>query len=83
MKQAKNKLSEHNTHVNTADKCGWDTLEEYLGDDLVLIVPSPHVLNTMRGIMDPEFQTYVREILNHFGLDSQDQNYSFQQVPIF
>lgn len=35
MKQAKNKLSEHNTHVKIADKCGWDTLEEYLGDDLV------------------------------------------------
>uniref|UniRef100_K1RWJ1 Uncharacterized protein n=1 Tax=Magallana gigas TaxID=29159 RepID=K1RWJ1_MAGGI len=42
-------------------------------------VPSPHVLNTMRGIMHPEFQTYVREILNQFGHDSQDQNYSFQQ----
>lgn len=37
----------------------------------------------MRGIMHPEFQTYVREILNQFGHDSQDQNYSFQQVPIF
>lgn len=35
--------------------------------------------------MHPEFQTYVREILNQFGHDSQDQNYrySFQQVPIF
>lgn len=35
MKQAKNKLSERNTHVKIADKYGWDTLEEYLGDDLV------------------------------------------------
>lgn len=35
MKQAKNKLSEHNTHVKIADKCGCDTLEECLGDDLV------------------------------------------------
>lgn len=43
-------------------------------------VPSPHVLNTMRDILHPEFQTYVREILNHYGnSDSQDQNYSFQQ----
>lgn len=33
--------------------------------------------------MHPEFQTYVREILNQFGHDSQDQSYSFQQVPIF
>lgn len=35
LKQAKNKLSERNTHVKIADKYGWDTLEEYLGDDLV------------------------------------------------
>lgn len=35
LKQAKNKLSERNTQVKIADKCGWDTLEEYLGDDLV------------------------------------------------
>lgn len=35
MKQAKNKLSERNTHVKIANKYGWDTLEEYLGDDLV------------------------------------------------
>lgn len=46
-------------------------------------VPSPHVLNTMRGILHPEFQTYVREILNHYGnSDPQDQNYSFQQATI-
>lgn len=35
LKQAKNKFSERNTHVKIADKYGWDTLEEYLGDDLV------------------------------------------------
>lgn len=35
LKQAKNKLSERNTQVKIADKCGWDTLKEYLGDDLV------------------------------------------------
>lgn len=33
LKQAKDKLSERNTNVKIAD--GWDTLEEYLGDDLV------------------------------------------------
>lgn len=43
-------------------------------------VPSPHVLNTLRGILHPEFQTYARGILNHYGnSDSQDQNCSFQQ----
>lgn len=35
LKQAKNKLSERNTHVKIVDKYGWDTLEEYLGDDLI------------------------------------------------
>lgn len=35
MKQAKDKLLERNTHVKIADKYGWDTLEGYLGDDLV------------------------------------------------
>lgn len=35
LKQAKTKLSERNTHVKIADKYGWDTLEEYLGNDPV------------------------------------------------
>lgn len=38
---------------------------------------SPHVLNSMRCIMHPEYQTYNRAILNHYGHDSQDQNYFF------
>lgn len=35
LKQAKNKLSERNTHVKISEMYGWDTLEEYLGNDLV------------------------------------------------
>lgn len=31
----------------------------------------------MRCIMHPEYQTYNRAILNHYGHDSQDQNYFF------
>lgn len=33
LKQAKDRLSEGNSNVKIAD--GWDTLEEYLGDDLI------------------------------------------------
>lgn len=28
-------LVERNTHLRIADKYGWDTLEEYVGDSLV------------------------------------------------
>lgn len=37
LKQAKNKLSERNTHVKIADKYGWYTLEEY-GVKILLMV---------------------------------------------
>lgn len=33
--QVKNKLLEYNIYVKIVDKCGWDMLEEYLGDDFV------------------------------------------------
>ncbi|XP_062584604.1 uncharacterized protein LOC134246295 [Saccostrea cucullata] len=46
----------------------------------IIPVPSPQVLETMRGIMHPDFQTYIREVLNHYG---QNQNYSSHQVIIF
>jgi hypothetical protein len=35
LKQTKDSLRERNTHVKIADKYGWDTLEEYVGDDFV------------------------------------------------
>lgn len=34
-KSIREKLFERNTHVRIADKYGWDTLEEYVGDSLV------------------------------------------------
>ncbi|XP_048758060.2 uncharacterized protein LOC125668246 [Ostrea edulis] len=42
-------------------------------------VPSPQVLETLRGILLPDFQTYAREFLDHFGHAQYHQNYSFQQ----
>lgn len=44
MKQAKNKLSEHSTHVQIADKCGWDTLEEYFDE----LVDGPYEVTKLR-----------------------------------
>lgn len=35
LKSTREKLVERNTHVRIADKYGWDTLEEYVGDSLV------------------------------------------------
>lgn len=35
LKSTREKLVERNTHVRIADKYGWETLEEYVGDSLV------------------------------------------------
>lgn len=35
LKSTREKLVERNTQVRIADKYGWDTLEEYVGDSLV------------------------------------------------
>lgn len=35
LKSTREKLVERNTHVRITDKYGWDTLEEYVGDNLV------------------------------------------------
>lgn len=35
IKETKGSLAERNRHVKIADKYGWDTLDEYLGNDLV------------------------------------------------